>query len=106
MAEWRDRHGRGGINPFLIGSKEADMDTGISASTRIPSVDENLKTPQSLRAVERCGRARAGEAVRHETAILRREVGTGEAPAAVAIANDALLWREADARPIARAVFN
>ena len=106
MAEWSDRHGRGGINPFLIGSKEADMDTGISTSTRIPSVDEILKTPQSQRAVERFGRSRAVEAVRHVTAILRREVGTGEAPAAEAIANDALLWLEADARPNARAVFN
>ncbi len=51
------------------------MDTGISTSSRIPSVDEILKTPQAHQAVERFGRTRAVEAVRHVTAILRREIG-------------------------------
>jgi L-seryl-tRNA(Ser) seleniumtransferase len=84
------------------------MDTGISTSSRIPSVDEILKTPQAHQAVERFGRTRAVEAVRHVTATLRREIGAGEAPApsAEAIANDALLWLETDARPNARPVFN
>ncbi len=84
------------------------MDTGISTSSRIPSVDEILKTPQAHQAVERFGRTRTVEAVRHVTAALRREVSAGGAPAASAeaIAADALLWLETDARPNARPVFN
>jgi L-seryl-tRNA(Ser) seleniumtransferase len=80
----------------------------MSSSGRIPSVDEILRTPSAHHAIERFGRTRAVEAVRHVTAGLRSEMGAGEAsaPNAEAIAADAVLWLEADARPNARAVFN
>jgi len=84
------------------------MDAGISTPSRIPSVDQILKTRLARQAIERFGRTRVVEAIRHVTAILRREIGAGEAPApnAEAIAADAVLRLEADARPNARAVFN
>ncbi len=84
------------------------MESGTSTLSRIPSVDEILKTPAAHQAVARFGRPRAVEAVRHATAAARRAMGAGEAiaPAADAIAADALAWLEADARPNARAVFN
>lgn len=84
------------------------MDAGISIPVRIPSVDEILKTRSVRPAIERFGRPRVVEAIRHATAIARREIGAGEAPApnAEAIAADAVLWLEADARPNTRAVFN
>lgn len=84
------------------------MDAGISTPSRIPAVDEILKTPQAQQAAARFGRTRAVDAIRHATAIVRREIGAGAAlvPCAEAIAADALLWLETDARPNARAVFN
>ncbi len=84
------------------------MDTGISTPSRIPSVDEILKTPPAQQAVARFGRTRAVEAIRQATAAVRRGIGAGEAPAASAeaIAADAVLWLETDARPNARPVFN
>lgn len=77
-------------------------------SARIPSVDEILKTRSALQAVERFGRTRTVEAVRHVTAALRREMGTGQpsTSSAEAIAADAVVWLEGDARPNARPVFN
>jgi L-seryl-tRNA(Ser) seleniumtransferase len=79
-----------------------------STSSRIPSVDEILKTPQAQQAAERFGRTRAVHAIRHATAVVRREIGAGAAlvPGAEAIAADALLWLETDARPNAQPVFN
>lgn len=84
------------------------MKAGMSPLSRIPSVDEILKTRSAHQAVERFGRTRVVEAVRHVTANLRRELGTDEtsAPDVDAIAADAVLWLEADARPNTRAVFN
>lgn len=84
------------------------MDAGISTSHRIPSVDAVLKTQSAHQAVERFGRTRMVQAIRHVTAILRREIGARDVPApnAEAIAAEAVLWLEADARPNARAVFN
>ncbi|WP_424626793.1 L-seryl-tRNA(Sec) selenium transferase [Bradyrhizobium sp. SYSU BS000235] len=84
------------------------MDAGTSLPSRIPSVDEILKTPQAQEAAVRFGRTRAVHAIRHATAVVRREIGAGAAvvPDAEAIAVDALLWLETDARPNARAVFN
>jgi L-seryl-tRNA(Ser) seleniumtransferase len=84
------------------------MDAGTSIPVRIPSVDEILKTRSVYQAIERFGRTRVVEAIRHVTAILRREISAGKAsaPNAEAIAADAVLWLEADARPNARAVFN
>jgi L-seryl-tRNA(Ser) seleniumtransferase len=84
------------------------MDAEIAGPGRIPSVDAVLKTRTAHRAVERFGRTRAVEAIRHVTALLRRKMGAGETPAlnAEAIATDAVLWLEIDARPNARAVFN
>ncbi|GAA3848896.1 L-seryl-tRNA(Sec) selenium transferase [[Pseudomonas] carboxydohydrogena] len=84
------------------------MDTGISASSRIPSVDEILKTPLARQAVARFGWARVVEAIRQATAVVRRGIEAGEAlaPGAEAIATDAVSWLEADARPNARPVFN
>src|ERR1700760_3565221 len=82
------------------------MDAGMSR--QIPSVDEILKMRSARQAVERFGRTRTVEAIRHVTANMRRAIGAGEAPAssAEAIAAAAVGWREADARPNARAVFN
>lgn len=84
------------------------MDTGISTPSRIPSVDEILKTPLAQQAVARFGRTRVVEALRRATAAVRRGIGAGEAlaPGAEAIATDAVLWLEADARPNAQPVFN
>jgi L-seryl-tRNA(Ser) seleniumtransferase len=84
------------------------MDAEMSTPRRIPSVDEILKTPQAQQAAERFGRTRTVDAIRHATAVVRREIGAGaaSAPDAEAIAADALLWLEADARPNARVVFN
>ncbi|HVV39626.1 MAG TPA: L-seryl-tRNA(Sec) selenium transferase [Nitrobacter sp.] len=74
----------------------------------MPSVDEILKTPQAQQATARFGRTRTVDAIRHATAAVRREIGAGVAlvPGAEAIAADALVWLEADARPNARPVFN
>lgn len=84
------------------------MDAGISTPGRIPSVDEILKTPHAQRAVVRFGRTRVVEAIRQATDAVRRGMGAGEAlaPGAEALAADAVLWLEADARPNARPVFN
>lgn len=84
------------------------MDTGISTPSRIPSVDEILKTPPAQQAVARFGRTRVVEAIRQATAAVRRGIGAGEVTAsdAEAIATDAVLWLEADARPNAQPVFN
>ncbi len=84
------------------------MDTGISTPSRVPSVDEILKTPPAQHAVARFGRTRVVEAIRQATAAVRRGIGAGEALAssAEAIATDAVLWLEADARPNAQPVFN
>ena len=84
------------------------MDAGTSTLSRIPSVDEILKTPQAHQAIERFGRKRTVDAIRHVTAVVRREIGTDAVlmPGAETIAADALAWLEADARPNARAVFN
>ncbi|MGB3447305.1 MAG: L-seryl-tRNA(Sec) selenium transferase [Xanthobacteraceae bacterium] len=84
------------------------MDAEIARPGRIPSVDAILKTRSAHQAVERFGRTRMVQAIRHVTAIARRGVGAGEvsAPNAEAIAADAVLWLGADARPNARAVFN
>jgi len=84
------------------------MDAGTSTLSRIPSVDETLKTPQAHQAIERFGRKRTVDAIRHVTAVVRREIGADAVlmPAPEAIAADALAWLEADARPNARAVFN
>lgn len=83
------------------------MDPEISPS-RIPSVDETLKTPLAQQAAARFGRTRTVDAIRHATAVVRREIGAGATlvPGAEAIAADALLWLETDARPNTRAVFN
>lgn len=84
------------------------MEAGISARSRIPPVHEILETAPAQQAVARFGRAHTVEAIRQTTAVLRREIGASEAsaPSADAIAADALLWLEADARPNARPVFN
>jgi L-seryl-tRNA(Ser) seleniumtransferase len=84
------------------------MDVGTSLPSQIPAVDEILKTPQAQQAAARFGRTRAVHAIRHATAAVRREIAAGAAlvPDAEAIAADALLWLELDARPNARAVFN
>jgi L-seryl-tRNA(Ser) seleniumtransferase len=85
------------------------MDSGTPILSRIPSVDEILKTSAAQQAVERFGRPRVVEAIRHATAAARHAIGAGGAvaPGAVdALAADALAWLEADARPNARAVFN
>lgn len=84
------------------------MDAGISTPGRIPPVHEILKTPPAQKAVARFGRTHTVDAIRHATAILRREIGAGASPAptAEAIAADALLWLQADAQPNARPVFN
>jgi L-seryl-tRNA(Ser) seleniumtransferase len=84
------------------------MNAGVSISRRIPSVEEILKTPQAQQATLRFGRPRAVDAIRHATAVVRREIGAGATlvPGAEAIAADALLWLETDARPNTRAVFN
>ena len=83
------------------------MDAGTSSS-RIPSVDDILKTPQIQKAIARFGRPRTVDAIRHATNVLRRQIGAGakSAPDAEAIAADALSWLEEDARPNARPVFN
>jgi L-seryl-tRNA(Ser) seleniumtransferase len=79
-----------------------------STPSRIPPVDEILKTPQAQQAIARFGRTRTVDAIRHATAVVRREIRTGAAlvPDAEAIAADALLWLETDARPNTRPVFN
>jgi len=84
------------------------MGAGTSALSRIPSVDEILKTSQAQQAVARFGRTRTVEAIRHATAAARRAIDAGAvaAPGADTIAADAFAWLEADARPNARAVFN
>ena len=84
------------------------MDAGISTPGRIPSVDEILKTPHAQQAIVRFGRTRVVEAIRQATDAVRRGMGAGErlAPGAEALAADAVLWLEADARPNARPVFN
>ena len=84
------------------------MDTGISTPSRIPSVDEILKTPMAQNAVERFGRTRVVESIRHATAEVRRGIGQDKAslPDAGAIAANAVAWLEAASRPNARAVFN
>jgi len=77
-------------------------------SGRIPSVDEILKTPQAQQAITRFGRPRTVDAIRHSTDTVRRHIGAGapHVPDAEALAADAVLWLEADARPNARPVFN
>jgi L-seryl-tRNA(Ser) seleniumtransferase len=94
------------------------MESGTSTRSRIPSVDEILKTPAAHQAVAGFGRPRVVEAIRHAAAAARRAMGAGEAAApgaevlaadilaADVLAANALAWLEADARPNARAVFN
>lgn len=83
------------------------MDAAPSAR-RIPSVDEILKTPPAQQAAERYGHKRTVDAIRAVTDGVRRDIGREmtAVPGAEAIAADALLWLEEDARPNARAVFN
>ena len=84
------------------------MDAGNPTLSRIPSVDEVLKTPAAQEAVVRFGRPRVVEAIRHATAAAREALAAGKTVAASveALAGDARAWLEADARPNARPVFN
>ncbi|MBN9580370.1 MAG: L-seryl-tRNA(Sec) selenium transferase, partial [Afipia sp.] len=89
------------------------MEPATATLSRIPSVDEILKTSAAQQTVARFGRPRVVEAIRRATAAARHAMSGGEtaAPgadtmAADALAADAIAWLEADARPNARAVFN
>ena len=84
------------------------MDAGNSALSRIPPVDEILKTSAVQQAIARFGRPRVVEAIRQAVAAARRDINAGaaHAPGIEAVAANALSWLEADARPNARAVFN
>ncbi|BEV45044.1 L-seryl-tRNA(Sec) selenium transferase [Afipia carboxidovorans] len=84
------------------------MDAGNPTLSRIPSVDEVLKTPAAQEVVVRFGRPRVVESIRHATAVAREALAAGKTVAASveALAGDACAWLEADARPNARPVFN
>ena len=84
------------------------MGVRTSILSRIPSVDEILKTDAARVAVARFGRPRVVAAIRRGTDAARQASDTGDAPVPGpdAIAAAALAWLEADARPNARPVFN
>ena len=75
---------------------------------RLPSVDEVLKTPAAVVAVDRFGRSAAVAAIRGalDRARAAARAGSGNGIAADAIAADALVRLEEEARPNVRAVFN
>jgi L-seryl-tRNA(Ser) seleniumtransferase len=75
--------------------------------SRIPSVDEVLKSPAAAQAIGRFGRSQVVEAVRASVAETRAALAAGRAaPSADAIAEAAAARLEAGARLHARAVFN
>jgi L-seryl-tRNA(Ser) seleniumtransferase len=75
--------------------------------SRIPSVDEVLKSPAAAQAIGRFGRSQVVEAVRASVADTRAALAAGRAaPSADAIAEAAAARLEAGVRLHARAVFN
>ncbi len=88
--------------------KTEPMDGKAGAARRIPAVDEVLKTPPALAAIERFGRPSVVAAVRaslQEARAAWRD-GAGPPPDAAQIAAVALARVEADAKPRVRPVFN
>lgn len=84
------------------------MSDRLSALSRIPSVDEILKTQTAKAAIARFGRQRVVEAVRRSTDALRHRHDAAETRPLdrEIIAATTLSWLEADDRPNAVAVFN
>ena len=84
------------------------MSDRLSALSRIPSVDEILKTQTAKAAIARFGRQRVVEAVRRSTDALRHRHDAAETRPwdREIIAATALSWLEAVDRPNAVAVFN
>jgi L-seryl-tRNA(Ser) seleniumtransferase len=75
--------------------------------SRIPSVDEVLKSPAAAQAIGRYGRPQVVEAVRASVAAAREALAAGRAvPRADAIAEAAAVRLEAESRLNSRAVFN
>ena len=84
------------------------MSVRTSVLSRIPSVDEVLKTEAAQAAIARFGRQRVVEAVRRSTDAVRHRRNDPETEPLDrhVIAASALAWLEADDRPNAVAVFN
>jgi L-seryl-tRNA(Ser) seleniumtransferase len=75
--------------------------------SRIPSVDEVLKSPAAAQAIGRYGRPQVVEAVRASVAAAREALAAGRAvPRTEAIAEAAAARLEAESRLNSRAVFN
>jgi L-seryl-tRNA(Ser) seleniumtransferase len=84
------------------------MPRATEALRRLPSVDDVLKTPAALVAVDRFGRPAAVAAVRSALATTREAVRAGQVDGIAVddLAAAALARLDADARPNVRAVFN
>jgi L-seryl-tRNA(Ser) seleniumtransferase len=79
------------------------------APTRLPSVDQVLRTPVAAAAIARFGRTATTDAVRRATAVIREGARTGcgaVLPDAPAIAMCAMQLLDADNTPTLRRVFN
>lgn len=84
------------------------MSTDAASLRNIPSVDEVLKTPVAAAAVERFGRPSVVKAVRDRLAEARSRLrGSGVEPVeAAAVAEEAEVQLQREARPKVRPVFN
>ncbi len=76
--------------------------------SRIPSIDEVLKTATAVAAIDRFGRPSVVAAIRQSAEGARKAVGAGDAmpSGAEAVASSAVAQLEADAKLNARPVFN
>ena len=83
------------------------MSEQASTLSRIPSVDEVLKSPAATQAIGRYGRPQVVDAVRASVAAAREALAAGNAvPRAEAIAEAAAARLDAQSRLNSRAVFN